>query len=68
MSAIVLALSIPDAGPAVGYSEAVIKRAINNGDLVPSYANTKPVITVKELERWLDTLPAEPVRRPRTAA
>lgn len=65
MGAAKLAYSIPEAADAVGYSETVVKEALGRGDLIPSYANTKPVILATELQRWLETLPAEPVRRTR---
>lgn len=57
-----LAYSIPDSALVVGYSETTIKDAINKGDLLPSYANTKPVILRTELQRWLESLPHEPRR------
>lgn len=58
-----LAYSIPEAVDATGYSETVIKDAIRRDDIVTSYANTKPVILATELQRWLESLPNEPVRR-----
>jgi hypothetical protein len=57
-----LAVSIADAGPLVGYSRDTIRQAVARGDLVPSYANSKAVIMVEELERWARTLPAEDPR------
>lgn len=47
------------AAAATGYSEAVIRRAVNAGDLQPRYAKvdgrhlTKPVIPREELRRWI---------------
>ena len=58
-----LAYTIQEAAIATGYAEDTIKAAIKRGDLIPSYANTKPVLRRTELERWLDAMPAEPVRR-----
>lgn len=58
-----LAYTIQEAVEATGISEAEIKRAIGRGDLIPSYPNTRPVLRVSEVERWLDAMPAEPVRR-----
>jgi hypothetical protein len=55
-----LALTLPDAATAVGYSLESIRKAIRNHELVPSYANSKPVIPVEELVRWLRSLPNEP--------
>lgn len=60
-----IALSIPDAAAAVGYSETVLKEAIGRGDLVPRYENTKGVIPADELLEWVKSLPAEPQRRPK---
>lgn len=54
-----LALTLPEAAEAVGYSLESVRAAIRRGDLVPSYANSKPVVMVEELERWLRSLPAE---------
>lgn len=58
-----LAYSIPDAGPASGYSEATIQRAIAKGDLAPRYANRKGVILADELDEWLHSLPTEPPKK-----
>lgn len=58
----VLALSIDAAAEACGYSTKVIREAVRNNDLIPSYANSKPVFRIAELERWLESLPAEPKR------
>lgn len=58
-----LAYTVPEAAEATGYSETVIKEACDRGDLLKSYANTKPVILSTELQRWLENLPHEPVRR-----
>nr|WP_201470993.1 hypothetical protein [Microbacterium hydrocarbonoxydans] len=55
-----LALSLPDAATAAGYSLETIRKAIRENELVPSYANSKPVIMVDELSRWLRSLPDEP--------
>lgn len=55
-----LALTISDAAAAVGYSPETIRQEIRDNYLVPSYANSKPVIPVEELQRWLRALPDEP--------
>lgn len=52
-----LAYSIPEAAEATGYGETTIKEAIKAGDLIPRYANRKPVIPTGELERWIDSRP-----------
>lgn len=54
-----LSLTLPDAAVATGYSLESIRKAIREHNLVPSYANSKPVVMVEELERWLRTLPSE---------
>ncbi|MFS0851994.1 helix-turn-helix domain-containing protein [Microbacterium sp. 179-I 3D4 NHS] len=56
-----LALTIPEAATAVGYSVETIRKQIRDNYLVPSYANSKPVIPVEELQRWLRSLPDEPL-------
>lgn len=63
-----LAYTYEEAGEATGYSGTVIKRAVRDGDLSPSYANAKPVIREEELRRWLASLPAEPKKKPGSAA
>lgn len=55
-----LALSYDDAAKAVGLKSAkLIREAVRDGFLIPTYLNSKPVIQVAELQRWLETLPAE---------
>lgn len=54
-----LALTIKEAAESVSYSIDTIRRAIERHELVLSYANSKPVIRVAELERWLRSLPSE---------
>lgn len=54
-----LAVPLPEAGEVCGYSDDSIRAAIRRGDLVPSYANSKPVLMLEELERWLRALPDE---------
>lgn len=58
-----LALSIADAAAVVGYGTTTIREAIDKGDIIPRYANRKPVIPVSELKAWLDRLPTEPPSR-----
>ena len=58
-----LAYTIQEAVEATGISESEIKAAIKRGDLIPSYPNTRPVLRAPELDRWLESMPAEPVRR-----
>ena len=57
MTAAKLAYTLDEAVVATGYSRSVIERAIARNDLVPRYANTKPVIEEDELRRWLKSLP-----------
>jgi len=57
-----LAYSIPNFANAVDLSVDTIRKAIDNGDLIPSYptkAGRKPIITKPEGERWLAALPSE---------
>jgi hypothetical protein len=49
-----------EAARAVGLSETSISNAVQNGDLVASYYNSKPLFTREELSRWIASLPAEP--------
>lgn len=58
-----LAYSITEFADSTSLSETTIREAINQGNLIPSYPNSKPIITAEEGRRWLDSLPAEkPVR------
>lgn len=60
-----LAYSINDAARVVGYSDDVIRAALRRGDLRGRYGTrTKPVIEATELERWLASLPTEPLPKP----
>jgi hypothetical protein len=60
-----LAYSIPGLAEAVGLSVTTIRLAIDKNDLIASYptaAGRKPIITRKNAEAWLDSLPVEPPR------
>lgn len=54
-----LALTLDEAAEASGYSKAVLRAQIVHNYLIPSYANSRPVILVSELRRWLEALPNE---------
>lgn len=54
-----LALSLPEAAKATGYSLESIRKAIKRLELMPAYANTKPVVMVEELIRWLRERPID---------
>lgn len=57
-----LAYSIPNFATAVDLSVDTVRKAIDHGDLIPSYptkAGRKPIITKAEGERWLGSLPTE---------
>jgi hypothetical protein len=54
-----LAYTIPNFAAAVDMSVDTIRKHIEAGRLVPSYPNSRPVITKTEGQRWLDSLPAE---------
>ncbi|MFP3580001.1 hypothetical protein SB659_10510 [Arthrobacter sp. SIMBA_036] len=54
-----LALTWDEAAEASGYSVRTLKQAVYDGNLLARYANTKGVIRVEDLAKWLDDLPAE---------
>lgn len=54
-----VAYTLDEAAEATGYSRRTIDSAVAKHDLIPRYANSRPVIPAKELERWLDSLPTE---------
>ncbi|MET4780849.1 hypothetical protein [Glaciihabitans sp. UYNi722] len=54
-----LAYSIPNLAIAVDLSIDTVRKHIAEGNLVPSYPNSKPIITRTEAQRWLSSLPAE---------
>lgn len=59
-----LAYSLPNFAKAVDLSVDTVRKAIERGDLIPGYPNSKPIVSKAEGERWLSTLPAEkPARR-----
>jgi hypothetical protein len=58
-----LAYTIAQAAEACGVGVTVIDEACRRGDLVKSYPNSRPLILAAELQRWLESLPHEPVRR-----
>ncbi|MBF6672466.1 helix-turn-helix domain-containing protein [Glutamicibacter sp. FBE19] len=55
-----IAYNLEEAAEQVGYSVRTIRYAIKNGDLIAGYANSKPIISHKALEEWVDNLPSEP--------
>lgn len=60
-----LAYSIPNFARAVDLSVDTIRKAMDNGDLIPSYPTTagrKPIITQEEGLRWLRSLSQESPR------
>lgn len=54
-----LALTFEEAAEASGYSIRTLKQAVYDGNLMARYANSKGVIRVEDLAKWLDDLPAE---------
>lgn len=56
-----LAYSIPNFASAVDLSISSIYEDIAAGKLVPSYRNSKPLISKKEGERYLESLPKKKV-------
>lgn len=55
-----IAVSVNEAGRLVGYSGSFLRAAISRHELLPSYANSKAVIEVEELKRWVRSLSHEP--------
>jgi len=55
-----IAYTFAEAAEATGYGLTVIKVAVRHNDILPSYANSKPVIHRDELDRWVKSLPSEP--------
>jgi len=60
-----LAVPLVIAAAMVGISVDKLKQHIDRSELVASYIDYKPVIKLKELERWLDARPSE---RPESGA
>jgi hypothetical protein len=56
-----LAYSIPNFAKAVDLSVSTVREHIDNGNLIVSYPNSKPIITQAEGLRWLESLPTERV-------
>lgn len=54
-----LAYTIPTLAAAVDLSVSTIRKHIDDGNLIASYPNRKPIITRAEAERWLAALPSE---------
>ncbi|WP_160299664.1 hypothetical protein [Microbacterium azadirachtae] len=57
-----IAYTMREAATATGVSVTLLNAAIKRGDLTASYAGTKPLLTVPELERWVSSFPSEPWR------
>lgn len=56
--------SIPEAAELIGRPRRVIDEAIARGELEARYPNSRPIITLKALNAWLDALPTEsPLRK-----
>lgn len=58
-----LAYSIPNFAKAVDLSIEKVRQHIERGELVPSYVDSKPLITKEEGLRWLRSRPAESNRK-----
>ena len=54
-----LSYSVQNLAAATDLSTDSINKAIKNGDLVPNYFGSKPLITRDEARRWLESLPNE---------
>ena len=55
-----IAYDLVSAGAAVGYSSSTIRLAINRGELVARYANSKAIVLHDDLVIWARNLPYEP--------
>lgn len=49
-----------EAAKAVGLSESTVSTAVQDGSLIASYYNSKPLFTPEELRRWVSSLPEYP--------
>lgn len=58
-----LSYSVQNLAAASDLSVDSIQKAIKNGDLVPNYFGTKPLIMRGEALRWLESLPNEKPER-----
>ena len=59
-----LAYTFEEAAAQCGYSVRTLKQQVADGYLLARYANTKGIITHKDMSDWLERLPVEaPVRR-----
>lgn len=47
------------AAVASGASERSIRKALADGDLIPHYLGTKPLIRAVDLDAWVQSLPTE---------
>lgn len=54
-----LSYTVQEFATATGLGVTTIRDAIKAGHIIPSYAGSKPLITKREGERWLESLPAE---------
>lgn len=52
-----ISYTIPEAALATGYSETVIRAAIEAEDIEPHYVGTKPVVLADDLTEWIRSLP-----------
>lgn len=58
-----LSYSYEEFAVATGLSLSSIKKAVAEGRLTPSYEKSKPLIRLKEGQRFVDSLPATSTRR-----
>ncbi|WP_147374945.1 hypothetical protein [Mycobacteroides abscessus] len=54
------ALNSDRAADYCGISRVMLDREKRAGRICPKYVGTKPVYPIKELDRYLDSLPSEP--------
>lgn len=54
-----LAYTVQEFAAATGLGVTTIRDAIKKNEIVPSFVGTKPLISRREGERWIESLPAE---------
>lgn len=56
----VRALTVQSAAKAYGVSMDTIRANIKAGNIIARYPTSRPVISIKEMDAWFDSLPSEP--------
>lgn len=58
-----IAYPLKDAADAVGISLRKLQYLVAQGELIPRYIGSKPVLPASELQAWFDRLPTDPPGR-----